>query len=204
MCRIMKLVPVTLFVFVIYCAAAQQQQPFYLQGQFVDANQNPVSDVYIFNLRNGDKNVSKGNGVFDVHVLPSDSLIASHISFLRKVITVFDLMKNPVIQLNLDTLQIKPVNVSAKNISDYEKAKKNIESIGFDFKPLPTDIFSESERVNELMKTENRVHRVAASSVVFARFSPSEQIGKFFEIRKRKKEARQFSSTKYMEMDMEK
>jgi hypothetical protein len=50
--------------------------------------------------------------------------------------------------------------------------------------------------MNALLQTEDQVQRVAASSVSLVRFSPSEEIGKLISKRKKKKEARQFSSSK--------
>jgi hypothetical protein len=173
-----------------------QDKEFFLQGQIVDAKQNPVSDVYLVNPRNSSKSVSRTNGVFDVWVLPSDSVIISHISFLRKTVTVYQLMVNPIVQIETDTVNIRPVNVSASQRTDYEKAMKNMESIEFDFRPKPDDSFTETERMKVLMQKEDQVQRVAASSVSLVRFSPSEEINKILAKHRKKKEAKQFSSTK--------
>ena len=192
--------PLLLFicVFVVLVSTAQDKE-FKLQGQVVDSKLNPVSDAYIFNLRNSVKDVSRSNGVFEVGVLPGDSIVISHISFLRKVVTVHQLMINPIIQLDLDTINIRPVNVSASQRSDYEKALKNMESIEFDFRPQPDDAFTETERMKTLINTENQVERAYSNSLNFLQFSPSEQIGKMVEKRKKKKEAKQFLSTKEIE-----
>ena len=189
--------PLLLFicVFVVLISAAQDKE-FNLQGQVVDSKQNPIPDAYIINLRNSVKDVSRSNGVFGVGVLPGDSIVISHISFLRKVVTVHQLMINPIVQLDLDTINIRPVNISASQKSDYEKALKNMESIQFDFRPQPDDNYTESEKMQVLMNTEDRVQRTASSSLSLVRFSPSEEIGKMFAKRKKKKEAKQFSSTK--------
>jgi hypothetical protein len=181
-----------------------QDKEFYLQGQVVDAKQNPVADAYFFNVRSSVKNVSRNNGIFDVWVLPGDSIIITHISFLRKVVTVHQLMINPVIILELDTINIRPVNVSASQRTDYEKAMKNIERIEFDFRPNSDDISTESERMQSLMQKEDEVQRVAASSVRLAGFSPSEEINKILAKQRKKKEAKQFSSTKEKEQGEEK
>ena len=178
-----------------------QQEEFHLQGQVVDANKNPVGDALIFNERSARRYVSGNNGIFDVRVQPGDSVIITHISFIRKVVTVHQLMINPIIQLDLDTINIRPINVSASQRSDYEKALKNMESIEFDFRPQPDDNYTESEKMQVLMNTEDRVQRTASSSVSLVRFSPSEEIGKMFAKRKKKKEAKQFSSTKEIEQD---
>ena len=112
------------------------------------------------------------------------------------MVTVHQLMINPIVQLDLDTINIRPVNISASQRSDYEKALKNMESIEFDFRPQPDDNYTESEKMQVLMNTEDRVQRTASSSLSLVRFSPSEEIGKMFAKRKKKKEAKQFSSTK--------
>jgi hypothetical protein len=192
--------PLLLFicVFVVLISTAQDKE-FKLQGQVVDSKLNPVSDAYIFNLRNSVKDVSRINGVFEVGVLPGDSIVISHISFLRKIVTVHQLMINPIIQLDLDTINIRPVNVSASQRSDYEKALKNMESIEFDFRPQPDDAFTETERMKTLINTENQVERAYSNSLNFLQFSPSEEIGKMFAKRKKKKEAKQFLSTKEIE-----
>ena len=189
--------PLLLFicVFVVLISSAQDKE-FNLQGQVVDSKQYPIPDAYIINLRNSVKDVSRSNGVFEVGVLPGDSIVISHISFLRKVVTVHQLMINPIVQLDLDTINIRPVNISASQRSDYEKALKNMESIEFDFRPQPDDNYTESEKMQVLMNTEDRVQRTASSSLSLVRFSPSEEIGKMFSKRKKKKEAKQFSSTK--------
>lgn len=194
----MKLILFLALVFAFKGSFAQQEE-FHLQGQVVDAHKNPVGDAYIFNERNLVKNVSRSNGIFDVLVLPGDSIIITHISFIRKVVTVHQLMVNPIVQLEIDTINIRSINVSASQRTDYEKALKNIESIEFDFRPQPDDNYTEAEKMQVLMNTEDRVQRTASSSVSLLRFSPSEEIGKIFAKRKKKKEAKQFSSTKEIE-----
>jgi hypothetical protein len=176
-----------------------QQKEFYIQGQVIDSKKNPVADAYVFNERNSSKFVSRSNGIFDVWVLPGDSIIITHISFIRKVVTVHQLMVNPVVQLEIDTINIKSVNVSASQRTDYEKAMTNIQRIEFDFRPSPDDGYTEGERMNALMQSEDEIQRVSASSVSLVRFSPSQEIGKLISKRKKKKEARQFSSTKESE-----
>ena len=105
-------------------------------------------------------------------------------------------MVNPVVQLDLDTVNIRPVNISASEKSEYEKAMKNIESIEFDLRPQPDDEYTESERMTNLLNTENQVERAYSNSLNLMQFSPSEEIGKLISKRKKKKAAKQFSSTK--------
>lgn len=194
----MKILLLFVCLFTILIVSAQENE-FILEGQVVDSKQNPVADAYIFNIRNSVKDVSKNNGVFSVWVLPGDSIIISHISYLRKVVTVYQLLKNPVVKLDLDTVNIKPVNVSASQRTDYEKAMKNIQGMGMDFRPLPDDAYTESERMKDLLNTENRVQKSAASALTY-QISPSEIFGKLAEKRKKKKEAKQFSSTRKSEL----
>jgi hypothetical protein len=194
----------TLLFFLIAMCATAQQTEFVLQGKITDSQQHPVADAYILNYRNSSKFVSKGNGIFELRVLPADTLIISHISFLRKVVTVYELLVNPLITLETDTVNIKPVNVSGDRQTDYEAAMKNISSIKFDPRSQVDDNFSKTEQVNQVMKTENRVMRTEASSVRIASFSPSEVIGKLSEKRKKRKEASQYESTRKLPKEEEK
>lgn len=199
----MKQILLLIFVFLVNYSFSQDKE-FFLQGQVVDRNNNPISDSYIFNERNSLKSVSKSNGVFDVLVLPGDSIIISHISFIRKVVTVHQLLVNPVVQLELDTINIKPVNISASEKSDYQNAMKNIESIKFDFRPQPDDDYTERERMKTLFNTENQVERAYSNSLNLMQFSPSKEIGKLISKRQKRKAAKQFYSTKEVEREEQK
>lgn len=199
----MKQILLLIFVFLVNYSFSQDIE-FFLQGQVVDRNNNPISDSYIFNERNSLKSVSKSNGVFDVLVLPGDSIIITHISFIRKVVTVHQLLVNPVVQLELDTINIKPVNISASEKSDYQNAMKNIESIKFDFRPQPDDNYTERERMKTLFNTENQVERAYSNSLNLMQFSPSKEIGKLISKRQKRKAAKQFYSTKEVEIEEQK
>ncbi len=196
----MKLNFTLLFLLITLTIAAQE---FTLQGKIIDNTQNPVSDAYIFNIRNAAKCFSTGNGLFELHVQPSDTLIISHISFLRKMVTVYELLKNPVVLLETDTMNIKPVNVTGNLQTAHEQAMKNINYQTFDALPRIVDNFSETERTAQLMKTENRVLRTEASSVRIASFSPSAVIGKFAEKRAKRKIAKEYNSTRKLPGDAE-
>lgn len=172
-----------------------QQNEFHVQGQVVDTKQKPVSDAHIINFRNTNKYVSRNNGVFDAWVLPDDSLVITHISYFRKTISVYQLLQNPVIQLELDTINILPINVSPDQLTDRERAAENINSLEFDFRPQPGDSFTESERMRQLLNKENRVERTSASSLNY-QFSPSEIIGKIAKKIEKRKKSKQFNSTK--------
>lgn len=196
----MKLNFTLLFLLITLTIAAQE---FTLQGKITDSAQNPVSDAYVFNIHNAAKCFSTGNGLFELRVQPSDTLIISHISFLRKMVTVYELLKNPVVMLETDTLNIKPVKVTGNLQTAHEQAMKNINYQTFDALPRIGDNFSETERTAQLMKTENRVLRTEASSVRIASFSPSAVIGKFAEKRAKRKIAKEYNSTRKLPEDDE-
>jgi hypothetical protein len=126
-----------LFPVLLFFNSFSQQEELQIQGRIVDKSGNPVPDAYVINLRNMDKNTTRDNGVFDAHVLPTDSLIITHVSFFRKIITVYSLMKNPVVQLSPDTINIPQIDVLSNQMTDAERAKQNIENIDFDFRPKP-------------------------------------------------------------------
>jgi len=173
-----------------------QEKEFHFQGQIVDSHLNPVSDVYILNYRNLDKAVSRQNGVFDMWVLPGDSLMISHVSFERKVVRVFDLMVNPIVKIEMDTVNILQIDVTPGQKTELERARENIAAMKLDPRPLPTDKYTEKEMVQELMNRENRVMRSKASSVRIVSFSPSEQISKLFKWIKRRKNTNESSNKK--------
>lgn len=194
----MKLIASIFLLFTFYTSFSQQDI-FQIEGRLINSQMNPIADAYIFNNRNLDKNVTNYNGIFSIWVKPGDSLTISHVSYFRKVVTVHSLLVNPIILLAVDTIAIEEVSVSPNQKTDNEMAMENIESIKFDFRPQPDDDYTEKERMQLLMNTEDRVQRTASYSLSLLRFSPSEEIGKFFEKRKKRKKAKEFESTKKLE-----
>ena len=186
-----------LALFFVFCACVSfsQQEEYHLQGQIIDSEKNPVSNVYVINLRDNSQHISRQNGVFDIRILPSDTLVITHVTFLRKFISAFDLLKNPVIELEPDTVVIGQVNVYSSQKTDYERAMENIGEIEYDPRPQVNDSYSESERMQQLLQTENKVERAAANSLTYE-FSPSAVIGKIVDKITQRKKSNQFYSTK--------
>ena len=192
--------PLLLLILILTGFCARCQNEFNIQGRIMDKHNHPINDAYIINTRNLDKNTSRENGVFDARVLPGDSLIISHVSFFRKMVSVYQIMKNPVIQLDIDTINIVQIDVLSDEMTDAERAAENIKSIDFDFRPKPDDSFTESERMENLLNTENRVQRSEASALTY-QFSPSEVIGKIINNMKKRKKSNEYSSTKKNDND---
>ncbi len=196
-----------LIVFIVllagYFVHAQEKKTFQIEGQLVDKNGIAIADAYLINYRTMDKYTSQLNGVFNLWVQSTDSLAITHISYHEKTITVYELLVNPIVTLELDSIAIKEINISPNQLTDREKAMKNIKSIEFDFRAQPGDLYTEEERMNELVKTENRVERSAASSLSLIRFSPSELIGNLKKKRKQRKKSEQFNSTKKIKQEQE-
>ena len=172
-----------------------QKEEFSFQARIVDKKNNPVPDAYIINPRNMNKTTSGNNGVFDVVVLPGDTLIISHVSYFRKTISVFQLMKNPIIHLDLDTVNILQVDVLSNDITDVKRAANNTQGFDYDFRPQPEDNYTKSERMENLLNTENKVQRTAASAITYE-FSPSEVIGKILDKIEKRKKSNEFYSVK--------
>ncbi len=191
----MKLLAILLSLFICSVAFPQEKE-FYIQGKVIDGDAKPVGDVYILNYRNQDKAVSRQNGIFDMMVLPSDSLMVSHVSYMSKRITVFDLMMEPIVRIELDTVNIMEVNVYSDPQDDYENARKNIESMGFNPKPKPDDKFTEKEMVQDMAARENKVMRAEANSLRILKLSPSDVIEGINRKRKRHKKAKRYPPEK--------
>ena len=187
----------TLLLFVLICSFAfSQEKEFHIQARIVDGDSNPVGDAYILNYRNLDKAVSRQNGVFDMWVLSSDSLMISHVSYVPKRIRVFDLMVNPVVQITLATINIKEINVLSNPQDDGENAKENTESMNWDPRPKPDDKFTETEMVQDMLNRENKVMHSEATSLKILKFSPSDIVGAVAKKIKKRKNSNQYSSEK--------
>lgn len=185
----MKLILLTVMVFSVWQTTAQNDS-FLLKGKIVDMHSKPVADAYIINYSDFKKNVSDKSGEFNIWVHHSDSLMVSHISYYRKVVYADSVRLNPLIHLKLDTINILHVNIFTEPRDDETFARENIDSWKFSVKPLPTEAFTEKERVQNVMNSENKVMRSAASSVRIVSFSPSEQIGKLFNLLKRREKSK--------------
>lgn len=191
----MKLLFLTGLIFTILFANGQDRL-FHLKGKIVDVKSRPIPDAYIINYRDYKKIVSNTEGEFNIWVQHDDSLMISHISYYRKVVYADSVRLNSVVQLKLDTVNIMHINVFTESRSDETFAKKNINSWEFSLKPLPTEAYTEKERIRNLVNSENKVMRSEASSVRMATFSPSEQIGKLVHLFKRGKKSNAYSKKK--------
>ena len=130
--------PIFLLILLFACNLAfAQEKEFHIQGKIIDGDSNPLGDVYILNYRNLDKAVSRQNGIFDMWVFPGDSLMISHVSYPKKVVRVFDLMVNPVVQIRQDTINIMEVDIFSDPQDDSENARENVESIDWDLRSAP-------------------------------------------------------------------
>ncbi len=157
---------------------SQQQEEFLLEGQVTDSTKTPLADAYIINTRTQQMAVSKSNGIFAIRVLPADSLVLIHLAYIRKTVKVFALLKNPVVELTSDNINIAQVDVSPGAQSDYERARRNVAGLA-EIKPVSySKIDPNPQPVMQMMTENNRIMKTQASSVSVLRFSPSEQIGK--------------------------
>ena len=182
----MKAVLTFLLLFLTVILFAQEKK-FQLEGKIVDAQNRPIPDAYIINYRNLDKNISLANGVFSAWVFPNDSLLIDHISYYRKVVSVHSLLLNPIIQLQTDTINIIEIDVSPNYKNDYERAQENLTFL----KEMEVEHFPkikpDETAVNQMITEHNKIFRAEAESVRLVQFSPSEQIGKIFNLFKKRK-----------------
>ncbi len=200
--------PLLTILFVFLCTTSHAQlKRFLIQGQVVDQNNNPVSDVYIVNLSNHEKDISLANGVFTFWVSPTDSMVFSHISFYRKIVSVHTLLVNPRVQLTSESRDIKEVIVSPDQKSEYDRAMANLEFMNTYDTPIRARMKEEQpDPVLTIMTENNDLMRSEAASIRLFQFSPSENIGKLFTALKKKERSNQnFSSQKeLMEVETKK
>lgn len=195
----------TILFSVLFLTSLGQIKRFLIQGQVVDQNDEPISDVYIVNLDNHEKDISHHNGVFSVWVSPSDTLVLSHISYFRKTVSVHALLVNPKVQLISENVDIKEVTVSPEQTTDIDRAENNLSFIN-EYRP-PLKMRMKSEEVNPVEATvteHNDLMRSEAASLSLVRFSPSENIGKLFTRLRKKNQTDNYFSTRKTKAEMEK
>jgi len=166
----MKQVLLATFILSSLCSVAQEKR-MVIQGKIVDTKGDPVSDVYIINLVSHEKDITLQNGVFTIKISPTDSLILSHISYFRKVVSATSLLLNPVITLEGESLNIEEITVTPDQMTDEERVRENLQQEKWDIKPRVGDGFTDEDRVNQTITANNGVFRSEASSVTFLRFS---------------------------------
>lgn len=177
--------------------SSAQLKTFLLEGQVVDQNNQPISDVYVVNLSNLEKDISRSNGVFSFWVAPSDTLVLSHISFNRKMVSVTSLLVNPIVRMESENIDIPEVRVSPDQLSDLDKANQNLEFIK-EYQPAVKMRMQQEEAnpVNTMVTENNDLMRSEASSINIVQFSPSEQLGALFTKLKKKDYSSDYSSTR--------
>jgi len=196
---------ITTILLLLLCSVTfAQEQKFLIEGKIVDEQGNPVTDVYIVNLNNHDKDISHPNGIFAIWVSPGDSLILSHISYFRKIVSVQTMLVNPIVTLESEHVDIPEVRVSPSQISDLDRAKQNLQQNKWDIRSRPGDMSTESQQMQQVITANNNVLRAEASSVSIVKFSPSENIGKLFTKLKKKDQYERYSSTRKTLEEVEK
>ncbi|MFV0591363.1 MAG: hypothetical protein ACK5M7_08265 [Draconibacterium sp.] len=171
------------------CSLAQENR-MVIQGKIVDVKGHPVPDVYIVNMVSHEKDISLKNGVFTLKILPTDSLLLSHISYFRKIVNATSLLRNPVLVLESESINVKEITVSPEEKSAAEIVSQNLNVAEWDIRPQPGDGFSESGRAKQTLAQNNSVLRSEASSVSFLRFSIGDILGKWKKKRQRRKNNR--------------
>lgn len=190
----MKTLFTILFLFTVLFSYSQQHQ-FLIQGQIIDETNKPISDVYIINLNNQEKDVSQLNGVFTVWASSTDSLVLSHISYFRKIVTIHSLLVNPTIKLIAENVDIPEILVSPDLITDIDRARLNMMFMQEYNVPAYTKIKDEVQPVQTLMIENNELLRSEAASISLLRFSPSYSIEKLFVKLRRQDRLKDFNSS---------
>jgi len=184
-----KKILLAIFILSGLCSIAQEEG-ISIQGKIVDTKGDPVSDVYIINLVTHEKDITLENGVFTITISPTDSLVLSHISYFRKIITATSLLLNPLVTLEGESLKIEEITVSPDQVPDEERVRENLQQDKWEINPLSGDGFTESERAKMFISEHNSVMRSEATSLTFFRFSIGDILEKWKKKRKVRKNSR--------------
>ncbi len=192
----MRTVTTLVFLFCVAMTFAQEKQ-FLLQGQVLDQAGKAVSDVYVVNLNNYEKDISRTNGVFSIWVLPGDSLVFSHISYSRKVKSVSSILIDPHVTMVSEHVAIPEIIVNPEQKSDLENARDNLKFLN-DYDPPKFEKIdpSQNDPVSATLRENNRIMRVEAASVSILRFSPSTIVGNLFKNKRKRDRQFDYKSTR--------
>ncbi|HYQ57473.1 MAG TPA: hypothetical protein VEP89_09000, partial [Draconibacterium sp.] len=163
----------SIFFLLLVITSSGQLKKFLLEGQVVDQENNPISDVYVVNTDNHTADISRENGEFSMMVSHGDTLVLSHISYFRKMVSGYALLINPKVEMISQDVDIPEIVVSPNQPTNAERAGENIHQIDWDRRPLPEDNFTESERLEQAAIANNRVRRSEAAYLSIFEFSPS-------------------------------
>lgn len=144
-----------------------QKKSFIIKGTIVDKKGIPISDVYVINPRTFEKEITRQNGIFTITVIPKDSLVFSHISYLRRFARVVDIQQNPEVILEAENVQIPEINVSPNQISDMDKAKKNLSFLKNHTPIKYNKMKPESNPLETTITEHNRLMRAESGSISF-------------------------------------
>lgn len=186
-------------------AAFAQEKTFTLQGKIVNEQGKPVADVYVINPRTFEKDITLSNGVFTAKVLPSDSLIFSHISYFRKSLRVQQMQHNPEVILEAENIQIPDIVVSPNKMNDMERAKKNLSFLN-DYKAIHYKRMApDTDPLTTMMTEHNSYMRTEAASINLLPIAalPIQLIDKAIQKRKHRKQFSSYSSTRKQKVLLE-
>lgn len=185
------------FLIITSLGSFGQENRFSIQAKIVDIEGKSISDVYVVNLNSNEKDVSLSNGIFTINASAGDSLVLSHISYFRKIVTIHSILINPIIELYSENVDIPEVRVTPDQKSDIDRAYQNMQFLNEYNPPKKIRMAAEDpDPVSTVMTENNDLMRSEASSLSLVQFSPSENIGKLFTKLKKKDRMNDYSSTR--------
>lgn len=188
---------ISFFLIITSLGSFGQENRFSIQAKIVDIEGEPISDVYIVNLNSNEKDISLSNGIFTINASAGDSLVLSHISYFRKIVTIHSILINPIIEMFSENVDIPEVRVTPDQMSDIDRAYENMEFLDEYNPEVKIRIAAEEpDPVSTVMTENNDLMRSEASSLSLVRFSPSENIGKLFTKLKKNSHSNNYSSTR--------
>ncbi|WP_297096836.1 hypothetical protein [uncultured Draconibacterium sp.] len=182
---------ITILLAITCCINAYAQDPptFIIEGKTVNNEGLPIADVYVINPRTLEKDITRANGVFKLSVSAQDSLIFSHISYFRVSVKVYNLLQNPIVNMESENVQIPEIVVSPEHKTDLKRAQENLDFLD-SYKPLKYNKMKpESDPTTTIMTEHNRLMRTEAGSISFLPILgvPLKAIDKAVQKRKKRK-----------------
>jgi hypothetical protein len=180
--KILFLFGICLFAFFGF---TQERRLIPLKGKILGPDSLGVGDAYIINLKGLLLSTSSNDGSFNIWADPGDSLVVTHISFVKRIVIAKDVIRNPLIYLEINSVMLKQV-VVGDGIDPQEKAlKKTVEKIKNAEIKVYKRMDPEASPVSQFVTENNIVFRSQASSVSLMSFSPTTIIAKALKSKKK-------------------
>jgi hypothetical protein len=172
----MKIILLFGFCILVLCCFSQERRLVPVRGKILSPDSIAVSEAYIINQKELLISISSNDGSFNIWADPNDSLVITHISFIKTTVRASEVLANPNIFLEPNTIMLKQVVVGNDKNTPEKYLEKNVAAIKSADIRIYKRMDPEMSKISSFVTENNSVLRTQASSLSLASFSPSKVI----------------------------